>query len=134
MSDQREAKPVGVAAVFERLNAVKDALTVSRVFGDAYTVDNVTVIPVASVRGAGGGGGGEGTAATDAASGSGAGLGFGIVVRPVGVYTVRDGRVRWQPAIDVLRIVIAAEVVGLALVLSRRLVRRARPGVLARSA
>ena len=40
-----------MTAVFERLNAIKDALTVSRVFGDAYTIDDVTVIPVASVRG-----------------------------------------------------------------------------------
>ena len=46
--------------VLERLNAVKDTMTVSRVFGDAYEHDGVTVIPVASVRGGGGGGGGEG--------------------------------------------------------------------------
>jgi uncharacterized spore protein YtfJ len=124
MSDPRETNAVGVAAVLERLNAVKDALTVSRVFGDAYTVDNVTVIPVASIRGAGGGGGGEGSTSTDAATGSGAGLGFGVVVRPIGVYTIKEGRVRWQPAIDVLRVVVAAEVVCLAVVVSRRLLRR----------
>ena len=124
MSDPREANTVGVAAVLERLNAVKDALTVSRVFGDAYTVDNVTVIPVASIRGAGGGGGGEGSTSIDAATGSGAGLGFGVVVRPIGVYTIKEGRVRWQPTIDVLRVVVAAEVVGLAVVVSRRLLRR----------
>jgi uncharacterized spore protein YtfJ len=124
MSDPREANTVGVAAVLERLNAVKDVLTVRRVFGEAYTVDNVTVIPVASIRGAGGGGGGEGSSSTDAATGSGAGLGFGVVVRPIGVYTIKEGQVRWQPAIDVLRVVVAAEVVGLAVVVSRRLLRR----------
>jgi uncharacterized spore protein YtfJ len=124
MADKSEANIGGVDAVLERLNGVKDALTVSRVFGDAYMVDNVTVIPVASVRGAGGGGGGEGSAVTDTASGSGAGLGFGVVVRPIGVYTIKEGQVRWQPAIDVLRLVVAAELVGLALIASRRFFRR----------
>ena len=32
--------------VLERLNAVKDTMTVKRVFGDAYERDGVTVIPV----------------------------------------------------------------------------------------
>ena len=32
--------------VLERLNAVKDTMTVERVFGDAYERDGVTVIPV----------------------------------------------------------------------------------------
>src|SRR4029079_3377248 len=88
-----------LATVLERLNAVKDTMTVSRVFGDAYERDGVTVIPVASVRGGGGGGGGEGEADDARGSGSGGGVGFGVTARPVGVYVVKDGEVSWQPSV-----------------------------------
>ena len=50
-----------MSSALSKLDAVKDVLTVKRVFGDAYTVDSVTVMPVATVRGGGGGGGGEAT-------------------------------------------------------------------------
>ena len=36
-----------------RLDAVKDLISVKRVFGDPYTVDGASVIPVAAVRGGG---------------------------------------------------------------------------------
>jgi len=111
--------------VLERLNAVKDTMTVSRVFGDAYEHDGVTVIPVASVRGGGGGGGGEGegTSADEpgpTGSGSGGGVGFGVVARPVGVYVVKDGEVSWQPSIDVMRIVLGGQIVAVVALLTIR--------------
>ena len=34
-----------------KLDVVNDVMTVKRVFGDAYQLDGVTVIPVAAVRG-----------------------------------------------------------------------------------
>ena len=49
----------GVAGALSKLDAVRDVLTVKRVFGEAYEAHGLTVIPVAAVRGAGGGGGGE---------------------------------------------------------------------------
>ena len=121
--------------VLERLNAVKDTMTVKRVFGDAYERDGVTVIPVASVRGGGGGGGGEGEGmdaegsgpkgSAPKASGSGGGVGFGIAARPVGVYVVKDGEVTWQPSVDVMRIVLGSQVVAIvALFTLRRLLGR----------
>ena len=111
--------------VLERLNAVKDTMTVSRVFGDAYEHDGVTVIPVASVRGGGGGGGGEGegTSADEpgpTGSGSGGGVGFGVVARPVGVYVVKDGEVSWQPSIDVMRLVLGGQIVAVVALLTIR--------------
>lgn len=90
-----------VSTVVDHLSASRDAITVRRVFGDAYEVDGVTVIPVARARG-GGGGGGEGN--PDGAEGSGFGSGYGLDVRPVGVYEVRDGQAEWKPAIDVTRL------------------------------
>jgi uncharacterized spore protein YtfJ len=113
-----------VDTALAKLDAVKDSLTVKRVFGDAYQVDGVTVIPVATVRGGGGAGLGEGTsgtgdepngaaAGTPAGSGSGVGLGFGVDARPVGVYVVRDGEVSWQPSIDVMRVVLGGQMVAI---------------------
>ena len=32
------------------------------------------------------------------------GSGFGLEARPVGAYVIEDGNVRWEPAIDVSRI------------------------------
>ena len=117
-----------VAGVLDRLNVVKDTMTVSRVFGEAYQADGVTVIPVALVRGGGGGGGGEGVAPAAngteadaaAASGSGSGVGLGVNARPIGVYVIKDGEVTWQPAVDVMRIVLGGQIVALFAILTLR--------------
>jgi uncharacterized spore protein YtfJ len=118
-------------SILDRLGAVKDAITVSRAFGDSYQADGVTVIPVATILGGGGGGGGAGTSGTDpqtaapTGSGSGAGLGFGTIVRPIGVVVIRDGKVSWQPTIDVMRIVLGGQLLALAAILTvRRLLER----------
>lgn len=99
------------------LTGARDALTVKRVFGDAYEVDGVTVIPVARLAGGSGGGGSE--------QGDGGG-GFGLAAAPAGVYVVDGGRVRWQPAVDVNRLVAAAAAVLVAAITTRRSVARAR--------
>jgi uncharacterized spore protein YtfJ len=100
--------------VIAKLDAVKDAMTVKRVFGDAYEVNGTTIIPVAAVRGGGGGGGGEGTAPDQEETGSGAGMGFGVNDRPVGVYIHENGTTTWSPAVDVTRIVLGGQLVALA--------------------
>ena len=80
------------------LKGVRDALTARTVYGDPVERDGVTVIPAAVVRGGGGGGGDS--------EGNGGG-GFGLHGRPVGAYVVKDGEVRWKPAIDPARVVLA---------------------------
>ena len=50
-----------ISEALSKLDAVKDTMSVQRVFGDAYQVDGTTIIPVALVRGGGGGGGGAGS-------------------------------------------------------------------------
>ena len=108
----------GVAEALSKLDAVRDVLTVKRVFGEPYEVNGVTVIPVAAIRGGGGGGGGE-----DSQQQVGAGAGLGVVARPVGVFVVNGERVRWEPAIDITRIVVGGQLVAVAaLFVLRRLV------------
>jgi uncharacterized spore protein YtfJ len=113
-------------SALDKLGAVKDAMTVSRAFGDSYQVDGVTIIPVAAVRGGGGGGGGTGTDSSgDKGTGSGSGMGFGAAVRPIGVVVIKDGQVSWQPTIDVMRIILGVQLLGLAAILTvRRLLER----------
>lgn len=109
-----------IAAVMERIDAAKDAMSVRRVFGESYEVDGATVIPVAAVRGGGGGGGGEGRGPEQQGSGTGAGMGFGVNVRPLGVYVVKEGEVRWQPAVDVMRVILGGQVLALVAILTVR--------------
>ncbi len=122
--------------VQELLGKVAQHLSVSRAFGTAYEKDGSLVIPVALVAGGGGGGEGEGTSGspTDDTTGdagredgestpevasSGSGGGFGGVVMPVGVYVVKDERVRWVPAVN-------ANVVIVVAFLTLRMIARAR--------
>lgn len=98
-------------SVFDNLRGTRDALTVKRVFGDSYEVDDVTIIPVARVAGGAGGGAGEGTDENDA-QGSGFGTGFGMGANPIGVYEVRNGTITWKPAMDVNRVIHGGQVLA----------------------
>jgi uncharacterized spore protein YtfJ len=108
--------------VREAMDRARDAITVRRVFGDPYERDGVTVIPAASVRGAAGGGGGG-----DDMDNGGGGTGFTLSARPAGAYVIRDGEVRWQPAIDVTRLAGYAMVLAATLALRSVLRRRRTP-------
>lgn len=116
------------AALAER---IEGALRVNRVFGDPVTRDGVTVIPVSHVGGGGGGGSGrevqggaEKTAGRQSGEGSGGGLGW--TGHPCGVVVLRDGEVRWVPALDVNRLVSALAVVLVAAALAVRPILRGR--------
>ncbi len=93
----------------------KDVVTVRRVFGEPVQQDGVTIIPVAHVAGGGGRGGG------DARNG-----GFGFRASPAGVFAIRDGRVTWQPTIDVNRAILGGQLVALALLLVARALLQGR--------
>jgi uncharacterized spore protein YtfJ len=112
----------------QTLDNARQAILGQRVFGEAYEVGDVTVIPVSVVRGGGGAGTGEGQGPTDSASedaasegsGSGAGAGFGINARPVGVYVVKQGEVEWKPAFDPMRVALGGQVVAIVALLTLR--------------
>jgi uncharacterized spore protein YtfJ len=94
--------------VQETISKARDAITVKRVYGDAYERNGLTVIPAAAVAGGAGGGSGEGPEK----EGSGAGAGFGLGARPVGAYVIDHDSVRWVPARDINRIAQQALIVA----------------------
>ena len=106
--------------VQELLGQARDTMTVSRVFGEPYERDGVTVIPVAKIRGGAGGGTGE----NQEEHASGGGYGFGLTATPAGVYVIQDGKVQWRPAIDVNRIVLGGQLAFVVLFLVIRSIVR----------
>ena len=100
--------------VQELLSQVTDRATVARVFGEPIEHGSVMLVPVARV----GGGAGGGTGPTGEDSGGGGGGGFNA--KPAGVYVVKDGRVTWQPALDINRIVMGGQLVAIVVALTLR--------------
>lgn len=111
-------------------NAVSDTVTVRRVFGEAYESNGSTVIPVARVWAATGMGLGDGEGGLPTfkpssddggvggghGGGHGGGGGYGVHVRAVGVYVIDQDGVRWQPSLDVNRVILGGQIAGAAVV------------------
>lgn len=95
------------------LSAAKDSASVRRVFAEPVERDGVTVIAAATVSGGAGGGSG-----TDNEGQEGSGAGFGVGARPMGAYVLEGGRVRWQPALDVNRLITMVGIVTAAAILA----------------
>ena len=99
---------------------VKDVARVGRVFGEPVVQNGVTVIPAARIGGGGGGGGKQ----EGDQPGQGSGGGFGLGATPAGVFVIKDGDVRWRPAIDINKIIIGGQTVAVvALLIARSIVR-----------
>ncbi len=92
------------------LMGAQEVLSARRVFGEPIRVDDTTLIPVATVRGGGGGGTRSGEA----------GAGYGVGARAAGVFAVRNGIVSWRPAVNVNRIVLGGQIVGIVALLALR--------------
>ena len=107
--------------ILNALHAARASLTVTRVFGEPYKKDGLTIIPAALVTGGGGGGVGH-----DRTGQNGEGGGFGGLGRPIGAYVIQHDKVTWRPAVDPNRVVVSVAAVLTVYFLSRR--RRHRPG------
>ena len=105
----------------ELLTTAREAITVRRVYGEPYEKDGVTFIAAARVSGGGGGGGGH-----DKDGQEGLGGGFGVQARPAGAYVIKDGNVRWMPAVDVNRVIAALGVVIVMFLMTRARIVRIR--------
>jgi uncharacterized spore protein YtfJ len=88
---------VKIAELFSR---AAESFEAKVVYGEPVEKDGVTLIPAAKLVGGGGGGNGA-----DEKGQRGEGGGLGLVARPVGAFVIKDGRVWWQPAIDVNRLI-----------------------------
>ena len=102
----------------EFIASAQDAITVRKVFGEPFEKDGLTFIPAARVMGGSGGGTGQ-----DDQGQQGEGGGFGLNARPAGAYVIRDGQVRWQPAVDPNTAIVAGAAVLVATILARAWVR-----------
>lgn len=102
----------------EVLSTARDTITVRRVYSEPYEREGLTIIAGAAVSGGGGGGGGH-----DQRGQEGSGGGFGVNARPAGAFVLRDGKVRWYPAVDVNRFAIVVAVVAVAYLFARARVR-----------
>lgn len=102
----------------EAVIKAQEAMRAERVFGEPIERNGVVLIPAAEIRGGGGAGGGS-----EEGGSSGSGGGYGLRARPVGAWVIREGDVRWQPAVDVGALAARALVGALALVVLRHILR-----------
>jgi uncharacterized spore protein YtfJ len=111
-----------IVDLLERLQD-RVGIVIDRVVGPPIERDGATVVPVVAVRGGGGGGSGS----DPSGGGEGTGGGWGAAARPVGAYVLTGGTVRYEPAVDVTRIVLGGQLVAVvALLVVRRALRRQR--------
>ena len=100
----------------ELFTKARNSVEAKMVYAEPVERNGLTVIPAAKV--AAGGGGGDGR---DRHGQEGEGAGLGFSARPVGAYVIEDGKLRWEPAVDVNRLAaVAGAVVVAALWFSRR--------------
>jgi uncharacterized spore protein YtfJ len=97
--------------VTDVVSEAKSAMRASEVFGAPYEKNGITIIPAAKISGGAGGGGNEG----DPQAG---GVGFGVSSRPVGAFVIKGGDVRWEPALDLNRVIVMGEVVAIVALLT----------------
>ena len=101
----------------EMLREARGTMTAKTVFAEPIEREGTLIIPAAKVRGGGGGG------SDNEANGGG---GFGLSAKPAGAYVVREGKVSWEPAIDVNRMVLGGQIVAIVLLLVLRSILKNR--------
>jgi uncharacterized spore protein YtfJ len=113
VSDTHGERAMNVQEILEK---AQDTVTVKRVYGTPIEKEGLTIIPAASISGGGGGGGGPADA--------GGGAGYGVHARPVGAFVIKDGDVRWEPAIDATRLALRGMLIPIvALIVGRSIVK-----------
>ena len=104
--------------VMDVVNEARSAMKASEVFGEPYEKNGITIIPAARISGGAGGGG-------DQNQPQAGGMGFGVSSRPVGAFVIREGDVRWQPALDLNRVILMGQVVAIVALLTARAIVKA---------
>lgn len=100
----------------------RDSFSATTVFGEPIDREGVTLVPVARILGGGGGGQGEAHHTRGQSEGEGLpthgtgwGGGYGADAHAIGAYVIRNGNVRWQPAVDVNRVILGAQIASILL-------------------
>jgi uncharacterized spore protein YtfJ len=96
-----------------------------RVFGSPIVQEGVIVLPAAKMTGGIGGGSGQGPAESGR-EGSGLGGGLGLSAKALGVFVIKGGDVSWRPAVDVNRIALGGQIVGIVALLTLRAYLKSR--------
>jgi uncharacterized spore protein YtfJ len=118
-------QPTEDTAILDRIRDIVDGASAGRVFGEPIAHEGVVVLPAAKVSG--GAGGGTGPAEKAQQPGSGTGGGFGVSAKALGVFVIREGgKVQWQPAVDVNKIVLGGQLVAVTALLLVRAIVKAR--------
>jgi len=93
---------------------------IKSIFGDVMKVDDLSIIPVGSIKMKGGGGGGIGSAGPkielkkdedsdeETATGKGGGLGMTIDVTPVGYIKIKEGNAEYIDIVDKTKVILNA--------------------------
>ena len=112
--------------MLDSVQEVIDSAQAGKVFGAPIVRDGMTVVPVAKVQGGGGGGSGGATQGAHAGE-TGSGGGVGVMAKPLGVFVLREGKVSWQPALDLNKVILGGQVVvALALLTLRTYLKKRR--------
>src|ERR1700704_452177 len=96
------------------LSKVTESTGAGRAFGPPIEKGDVMIVPVSLIVGGGGAGIGypsEHHGDAEAKRSEGKGGGIGHISWPIGAYVVRNGDVRWVPAVDAT--IVAVAVIGL---------------------
>ena len=91
---------------------VQEAVRVNPVCGEPISAHGVTLVTVARIGG--------GVRGRIGRSPKGRGGSAGFAGRPVGAFVLSEGTVRWQPAVDVNRLVLALAALAAVALLTRR--------------
>src|SRR5689334_13811748 len=111
-------------SVLDTVRDMVQSTTAEKVYGSPITQDDITVLPVAKVSGGGGGGTGNGPGAEGQEAG-GTGGGLGLTAKPLGVFVLKGGRVKWRPAVDVNKIILGAQATMIAAIVVAGILIRA---------
>lgn len=112
-------------SVLETVKEMVENTTAEKVYGKPITQDGITVLPVAKVSGGGGGGSGTGPAGDGQETG-GTGGGLGLTAKPLGVFVIRQGRVKWRPAVDANKAILGGLAVMVAAIVTAGMLIKAR--------
>ena len=102
------------------LTDTRERMSQHTVFGEPITHEGIVVIPVARIGGMAGAGTGN-----RSDTGTSEGAGFSMRVAPVGVFVIRNGTVRWRPAVNINKIIFGGQVVAIVALLTVRSIVKA---------